>query len=203
MKKNKKIIIITTVSLIVLVTISITVFMYLTRKTPTKTVNMFFSSISSGNIDSSNQFLDNTETTTSYVENAQNQTFFKKYVSSIHATVLEEKQEKDSATIKVAINKIDMQTIFEKYISEVYSNMFSNLNKTESQLNTDSNTFFDNELSNPNVQKIDKEYTLNLVKINKEWKIVNDDNLSKAILDVEPTSNKVNQPETTVKNPTK
>ncbi len=96
-----------------------------------------------------------------------------------------------------------MQAIFEKYISEVYSNLFANTEKTEEQSDQDANNFFETELKKENVATTTKEYTINLIKINNKWKIVNDDNLAKSLLDVESLNNVSNTDKTITSNPTK
>lgn len=96
-----------------------------------------------------------------------------------------------------------MQAIFEKYISEVYSNLFANTNNTEEQSDQDANKFFESELKKEDVKTITKEYTINLIKTNNTWKIVNDDNLAKSLLDVESLNNVSNTDNLVTSNPTK
>lgn len=96
-----------------------------------------------------------------------------------------------------------MQAIFEKYISEVYSSLFENTNKTEEQSDQDANKFFESELKKADVKTITKDYTINLIKTNKTWKIVNDDNLAKSLLDVESLNNVSNTENLVTSNPTK
>lgn len=188
MNKTLKIILSCVIALIIIIAAIFGVWVYLNRQTPTKVVTAYFTDLNTGKFEEATALLDNSENTSTSTEKNQSQAYFTTYASSIQATIIEEHTEKEKATVKVKVNKIDMQSIFEEYIKETFANLFSNANKTEEQLTTDSNQFFEEKIKDPNVKRMEKEYTLNLVKIDKEWKIVNDDALSKAVLDVEELS---------------
>ena len=188
MNKTLKIILSCVIALIIIIATIFGVWVYFNRQPPAKVVTAYFANLNAGKFDESTALLDNNENTSTSTEKNQSQAYFTTYAASIQATILEEHTEKDNATVKVKVNKIDMQSIFEEYIKVTFANLFSNANKTEEQLTTDSNQFFEEKIKDPNVKRMEKEYTLNLVKIDKEWKIVNDDALSKAVLDVEELS---------------
>lgn len=131
--------------------------------------------------------------------------YFNTYIKNFKVTILSEeinKNDKTKATVKISVEKIDMQSIFEEYIAKIYSTLFTDTTKSEDDIEQDSNAFFLEKVNDPNVKKITKEYSLNLINIDNEWKIVNDDNLSTAILDVESTNSSNSSIDSNTPNPT-
>lgn len=206
MKKNTKTIIFAIVAAILLAILGRFLLLNIFTESPKKVAENYFSAVKKLDLSKSKSFLDNSEFTSSYIETAQEQDYFKTYINSLEIKKIDEikdKNNKDKTTIKILIKKIDMQLIFEKYISEIYAKLFTNTEKSDEQIKQDSNEFFKSELNKPALKTIEKEYTLNLIKINNKWKIVNDDNLSKAILDVESTANTSSNESYNTENPTK
>ena len=206
MKKNTKTIIFAIVAAILLAIVGRFLLLNIFTESPKKVVENYFSAVKKLDLSKSKSFLENSEFTSSYIETAQEQDYFKTYINSLEIKKIDEikdKSNKDKTTIKILIEKIDMQLIFEKYISEIYAKLFTNTEKSDEQIKQDSNEFFKSELNKPDLKTIEKEYTLNLIKINNKWKMVNDDNLSKAILDVESTTNTSSNESYNTENPTK
>jgi hypothetical protein len=206
MKTNKKIIVFSIILAIILAITGRIFISYTSKSTPKSVTKNYFETLKSGDIAKSKQYLDNTDTTTSYIENAQNQDYFNIYIKSFNIQTINyeiDKQDKNIASVKILVDKIDMQLIFEQYISEIYSTLFTNTTKTDEEIEKDSNAFFLEQINKPDIKKIQKEYNLNLIKINNDWKVVNDDALSKAILDVESLNNSTDSIDSNTSNPTK
>lgn len=173
-KKNtwigKLIVIIAVLAIAILLT-----FMIVTSSDPKKSVDGFFTNLQSGDFEKAQEFMTGEELLDDIEYNAETQRLF---FDKISWKVKKVTEEDDTATVEVEITNKDFKTIISNYMQKVLKLALSGEDITEEGIEN----YFVEELKNDQVQTTTQTKTIQLIKEDKKWKVVSNDELIDSLL---------------------
>lgn len=173
-KKNtwigKLIVIIAVIAIAILLT-----FMIVTSSDLKKSVDGFFTNLQSGDFEKAQEFMTGEELLDDTEYNIETQRLF---FDKISWKVTKVTKEDNTATAEVEITNKDFKTIISNYMQKVLKLALSGENITEEGIEN----YFIEELKNDQVQTTTQTKTIQLIKEDKKWKVVSNDELIDSLL---------------------
>lgn len=157
----------------------------------TDVLNCFLSFLKIEGYDEAYKFLDEPTYTTEdnsfkyNVEYNKGFTFFKNYLASFEYTINQVTVLDDIATCNITIKRFDINRMVTKLISEKASKGIDDSNETYESVLYEYEEYLKNEFIKSNAYMKQTDYIVGLVKVNNEWKIVNDDDLTNNIINLD------------------
>lgn len=103
-----------------------------------------------------------------------------------HKIVSSEKLDKDTVIVKAEITAIDMKPVLAEFIGNAlqyaFANAFASPQPSEEEVNQKMIEMFVESISKEDLATVTKEVDMNVVKVDKKWKIEATDELSNALL---------------------
>ena len=169
-------------------------------KTPTAVVNEYFEKIKSGNTDVEKLFSmveeeieeveesDETSESDDFSEEVKNKLLEK--IKDINYTVNSESIDGDSAKVNVTVKGMDLNIVLGKVIQEAFSFVFAQAFSGTEMTEEESNAYF-NSLFSKYIDEVtysERTLDIELTKVDKEWKIVENDAISKLLLGIDEST---------------
>lgn len=181
-EKNKKAPWITTaiVVVVVLVIASLLTVMIVTSSDPKKSVDGLLTNLREGDFETANQFSSSEKSTsTSEILNENlNQETQKLLFEKLSWKVLKVTENGNEATVEIEVTNKDFKTILGNVMQKALKAAFSGGELTEEA----SENYLLEELKNSEVQTATVTKTINLVKQDKKWKVIIDNEFVNAVL---------------------
>ncbi len=171
-----------TVVIVLLVAALLTV-MIVTSSAPKKSLDALLTNLKAGDFEKAQQYLSgDMSLTTDDLDQETQKLLFDKLNWKINKVT---ETDENNATIEVEITTKNFQTIVNNYMQkalEAVRGAITGGNSTESFSSQDFENYFIEELKNEQIETTTVTSTVNAVKEGKDWKIVSDDTLVKALL---------------------
>lgn len=171
-----------TVVIVLLVAALLTV-MIVTSSAPKKSLDALLTNLKAGDFEKAQQYLSgDMSLTTDDLDQETQKLLFDKLNWKINKVT---ETDENNATIEIEITTKNFQTIVNNYMQkalEAVRGAITGGNSTESFSSQDFENYFIEELKNEQIETTTVTSTVNAVKEGKDWKIVSDDTLVKALL---------------------
>ena len=165
----------TIVVVIVLVIAALLTFMIVTSSDPKKSVDGFLTNLKAGDFEKAQEFVSGEELLKNEEYDVETQRLF---YDKISWKVTKVTKENDNATVEVEITNKDFKTIISSYMQKVLKLALSGGNITVEE----NKNYLMDELKNDQVKTITQTKTIQLVKEDKKWKVVSNDELLNTLL---------------------
>ena len=163
------------VVLVVLAVAALLTFMIVTSSDPKKSVDGFLTNLKAGDFQKAQEFMTGEELLKNEEYDVETQRLF---FDKMFWKVTKVTKENDNATVEVEITNKDFKTIISAYMQKVLKLVLSGENITEEGIEN----YFMEELKSDQVQTTTQTKTISLVKEDKIWKVVSNDELTKTLL---------------------
>ena len=171
-----------TVVIVLLVAALLTV-MIVTSSVPKKSLDALLTNLKAGDFEKAQQYLSgDMDLSTGELDQETQKLLFNKLNWKINKVT---ETDENSATIEVEITTKDFQTIVNNYMQkalEAVRGAITGNDSTESFSSQDFEKYFIEELKNEEIETTTVTTTVNAIKEDKDWKIVSDESLVKALL---------------------
>lgn len=165
----------TIVVIAVLAIAALLTFMIVTSSDPKKSVDGFLTNLKAGDFEKAQEFISGEEILKDGEYDEETQRLF---FDKIFWKVTKVTKENDNATVEVEITNKDFKTIISAYMQKVLKLALSGENITEEGIEN----YFREELKNDKVQTTTQSKTIQLIKEDKKWKVISNDELVNALL---------------------
>lgn len=175
--KNKKTSWVVTVITIlaVLVVVVLLTYMIVTSSDPKKSVDGLLTNLRAGDFEKAQEFISGDD----LLDNDEFSVETKKLLfDKLAWKVTKVTQENDTATVEIEVTNKDFKTIISNYMQKALKAAFAGENISEQEIDN----YFTEELKNEQVQTTTVTKTIQVIKEDKKWKVVSNDELADALL---------------------
>ncbi|MCI8411177.1 MAG: DUF4878 domain-containing protein [Clostridia bacterium] len=177
--KGKKWVTPTIIALVVIAIIAVLTFMIVTSTDPKKTVEGLFTDLKAGDFEKAQEFINvNEEDTTELLDENLNEETKTLFFDKLSWKVIKVTENGNEASVEVEITNKNYKTIITNMMQKALKAAFSGKEVTEQE----SQNYLTEELKNEQVEMTTVTKTINVVKVDKKWKVVQNDELVDSLL---------------------
>ena len=165
----------TIVVIAVLVIAALLTFMIVTSSDPKKSVDGFLTNLKAGDFEKAQEFISGEELLKDEEYDVETKRLF---FDKITWKVTKVTKENDNAIVEIEITNKDLKTVIAGYMQKVLKLALSGENITVEE----NKNYFMEELKNDQVQTTTLSKTIQLIKEDKKWKVVSNDELVNTLL---------------------
>lgn len=160
---------------VVLAIAALLTFMIVTSSDPKKSVDGFLTNLKAGDFEKAQEFISGEELLKDEEYDVETKRLF---FDKITWKVTKVTKENENATVEVEITNKDFKTVISNYMQKVLKLALGGENITEEGIEN----YFIEELKNDQVQTMTQTKTIQLIKEDKKWKVVSNDELINTLL---------------------
>lgn len=169
----------TIIGVVVIAIIAVLTFMIVTSTDPKKTVEGLFTDLKAGDFEKAQEFINiNEEDSTELLDENLNEETKALLFDKLSWKVIKVTENGNEASVEVEITNKNYKTIITNMMQKALKAAFSGKEVTEQE----SQNYLTEELKNEQVEMTTVTKTINVVKVDKKWKVVQNDELVDSLL---------------------